>query len=376
MKVLITGARGFVGKSIVNQLRNEENENVEIFELNSSRQETTAELNESKEKDKNNFAIDITDFKEILKLKKIGAIDAVIHSAGLAHQFDDVKKENFQTVNVKGTENILELSKQLHVKHFILISSVAVYGNKNQKIYQNYRNRRFRKKIAEAADTGKEEKDGKDGKVGKVGKTGITENSECSPEDAYAESKLEGEIVARGICERAGINLTILRLATVIGEEDRGNFLRLIKAIDKRRFFWIGKGVNRKSLIHKEDVARVVVKLLKNKKEGTEIFNVAAEPLRMKQIVAIIGQTLDKNIPGFSVSPQLLRSIFFLNSKIVKNKKIEKRRLTIEKWLAEDVYSAEKIKREYRYKPEIRVEEAIIREVKWYLRKKAEKTRE
>jgi nucleoside-diphosphate-sugar epimerase len=351
MKVLVTGARGFVGKAIIARLIKSDDDKMEIFRLYGGRPQKTED---STADDTHSFYVDITDLDAVLKLKKIGVIDAVIHAAGLAHQFDDLKRENFQSVNVKGTENILELSKQLCVEHFILISSVSVYGNTyniSGKIRENTKN---------TENVGKKEK-----------KENIekTEHSECSPEGAYAESKLESEIIARQICEEAGINLTILRLATVIGEEDGGNFLRLIKAIDGRKFFWIGKGTNYKSLIHREDVAGAVFKLLKEKKKGTEIFNVAAEPLRMKEIVETISQSLNKTVSGISFNKNLLKPVFFLNSKILKNRRIEKLRMTVEKWLADDVYSSEKLRREYQYESKISVKEAINREVKWYLRK-------
>jgi nucleoside-diphosphate-sugar epimerase len=337
MKVLVTGARGFVGKAIIEKLRRSE---IEVIEFQSKRLEEGKDLTENEIHRVKKFNVDITKKDEVLKLKKIGNVNAIVHAAGLAHQFKDVKSEEFRSVNVKGTENILELSKHLNIKHFVLISSVSVYGNEKNSI-----------KLP-----------------------GITEDAECYPGDSYAESKLEAEKITRRICQATGVNLTILRLATVIGEEDRGNFRRLIKAIDKRRFLWIGKGINYKSLIHREDVAGAVCKLLveksvknKEKKIAVEIFNVSAEPLPMKEIVEIIAGALNKSVFNLSVNEKLLRHIFAVNSKTLKNKKIEKVRQTVEKWLADDAYSAQNLKREYDYVPKININEAIIREVKWYL---------
>jgi nucleoside-diphosphate-sugar epimerase len=337
MKVLVTGARGFVGKAIVEKLRQNE---IEVVELQKKRLEETNILTENVFDKFNKIKVDITKKDEVLRLKTLDGIDAVIHAAGLAHQFKDIKKEKFWSVNVNGTENISELGKLLKIKHFILISSVSVYGNNNKNNF----------KI-----------------------TGVTEDSECSPEDFYAESKLEAEKITRRIFEGTEINLTILRLSTVIGEEDRGNLLRLIKAIEKRRFLWIGKGINYKSLIHRDDVAGAVCKLLlkdkeREKRKETEIFNVSAEPVQMKEIVEIIARTLNKKVPFVSINEKLLRQLFNFNSKTFKNKKIEKVKQTVEKWLADDAYSAEKLKREYKYETNINIKEAIIREVKWYLR--------
>ncbi len=87
----------------------------------------------------------------------------------------------------------------------------------------------------------------------------------------------------------------------------------------------------------------------------------------MKEIVEIIAGALNKSVFNLSVNEKLLRHIFAVNSKTLKNKKIEKIRQTVEKWLADDAYSAQKLKREYDYEPKININEAIIREVKWYL---------
>ncbi|HEX8286851.1 MAG TPA: NAD-dependent epimerase/dehydratase family protein [Pyrinomonadaceae bacterium] len=361
MKVLVTGAGGFIGKAVVKRLKNDFKD-IELYQIlnrrapqpenvsgkkESEKKETAKKETEKKEsaEEKINsneklriFEIDITDDKQVSELEKICGIDAVVHSAGLAHQFGKVKASDFFSVNVEGAKNVLKLGERLKIKHFILISSVSVYGNAKQ--FQ-------------------------------TGTEGITEESDCAPEDAYAESKLHAESLARQICARAGINLTILRPATVIGEGDKGNFLRLIKTIDKKRFFWIGKGTNYKSLIHCEDVAAAVSILLKEKKNKTEIFNVSAESLRMNEIVEAICETLGKGVSRLSINRRVLAPVFLINSVLLKSKKIGKAQKTVEKWLADDVYSNQKLKDKYEFEPEIKVREAIRREVRWYLSEKS-----
>lgn len=325
MNVLVTGANGFVGQAIVSELCGNSHEVFAVSRTNSENQ------NPNFVKSENYFRADITDKNEVRNIKPPEQIETVIHCAGLAHQFENVAKKDFWETNVAGTENILNLATSLKIKHFILISSVAVYGG-------NF----------------------KDGDI-------INEDSECQPQDDYAESKLAGEQIARKICEEKGTMLTILRPATVIGEGDRGNFLRLIGAIDKKRFLWIGKGENRKSLIHKTDVAKACTIVLKKKNIETEIFNIAAEPLLMKEIVDEIALELNVKIPKFTIPLSLIQKIFSTNLKTLKNRKIEKLAQTIKKWTAEDVYSAEKLKKRYGFQAKVSAREAIKREVGWYL---------
>lgn len=323
MKIIVTGATGFIGREIVSELSGKNFQIYQIGNSNINLKPAEAEF----------FKIDITNFENVCELKKLVEVDVVIHSAGLAHQFGNIKKEKFQKTNVEGTRNILELAVTLKVKHFVLISSTAVYGT--------------------------EKKLGKDVKV-------IDENSACRPQTFYAESKLEAERQAIEICERNNINLTIFRLAPVIGEGNAGNVARLIEAIDKQRFVWVGKGQNFKSLIYKKDVAKACVKILLKKKKGVEIFNLAAKPVLMRDFVAEAAQNLNKKIPGFSVPPTLLKKLFQLNQKTLKIQKIQKISETVEKWLSDDVYSCDSFAKEYDFKPETSISAALEKQIVWY----------
>lgn len=320
MKVLVTGARGFVGQAIVAALLSEKHE---VFCLVSLKSENVNKL-------PNVYRGDITDAESLAKLKRIKNIDVVIHSAGLAHQFVNTPDEDFMQINVIGTENTARLACELQVKHFILISSVAVYGN-----FEN--------------------------------KTGmIDEKFPCEPQSIYARSKFEAEKSAQKICENYKVALTILRLATVLGEDDRGNTARLIQAIDRKRFLWIGKGENHKSLIYKADVADACVKILDKKTNVTEIFNLTGEPVKMNFVVSEIAKNLNRKIPSIKVPVKLLKNIFEANLKTLKSKKISKLSETVEKWMSEDVFSGRKFAEVYNFRAQTPISEAIRRQVKTY----------
>jgi nucleoside-diphosphate-sugar epimerase len=320
MKVLVTGATGFVGKAIVEKLSE-----TGFDVLSAGRRKLSA-----KENTPNFIQLDITDVESLENLKALKNIDVIIHSAGLAHQFGKVDNDKFREVNVEGTKNIGKVAVELNVKHFILISSVSVYGSGKNTIKP------------------------------------IDEEFICKPSGAYAQSKFYSEKAAIQICEKNKIPLTILRLATVIGENDSGNTQRLIKAIDNGKFCWIGKGENYKSLVYKEDVARACLAVIKKKTSKTEIFNVTAEPLKMKEIVSEIASLLNKNIPKFHLPISILEKIFYINSRLLKTKKISDVSNTIKKWLSEDVFSGNKIITEYHFRAETSVREAISRQVKAY----------
>jgi len=57
--------------------------------------------------------------------KILNNVDAIIHAAAALPLW---KKEDITSVNIQGTKNMLEASLKNNVKHFIYISSTAVYG--------------------------------------------------------------------------------------------------------------------------------------------------------------------------------------------------------------------------------------------------------
>lgn len=330
MKVLVTGATGFVGRAIVSEL-NAAGE--EVVAIGSPRPSLSGHEIETQ----TFIRADIANSDELNDLKTIENVEIVIHSAGLVHQFGDVSKHDFFNVNVGGTANICELAAALSVKKFLLISSVSVYGNS----------------------------------FGSV--TGIDENFECNPKGNYAESKFESENIARKICEANGISLTILRPATVVGEGDAGNVLRLIRSIDRRSFIWLGKGENSKSLLYKKDLARACLMVLKSPVKDvdlkTEVFNVSAKPLKMRTLVKIIEDSLGKKNARVFFPENIARKVLMPFLRVSRIPKFLKLNDSIEKWFSNDVYNADKIKKSFGFDPKTSIEDALVREVNWYLKK-------
>jgi nucleoside-diphosphate-sugar epimerase len=313
MKILVTGATGFLGKTVVREFLR--------------RGDEVHATGKSPASDSPNYVpADVSgDLKCLDALKNI---ETIVHAAGLAHQFRGASREDFWRVNVGGTENVAKLARRLNVKNFILISSVAVYGR------AAFENRRFEEEAA------------------------------CRPLGVYAESKLEAERAAREILD-GDVNFTILRPSTIVGEGDRGNVQRLIKTIERGRFFWLGSGENLKSLVYKDDVARACAAVLDEEHAGERVFNVTAPAVKMREIVGTIEENLGKSVPAFSIPPKPLRVGLKFGARL-GIKKIEKISETVEKWLSDDVFSGEKIASELNFTIKTDALEGIRREILYY----------
>ncbi len=326
-KILVTGAGGFVGGAVMCELQKACQYKAlglggrQAFEMKASGDIL--------------FQADISNPETLKKLENLKPINTVIHSAGLAHQFGRVEREDFWRVNVRGTENICRLAQQIDVRHLILISSVAVYGD--------------------------------------YGNASIDETFECRPSGVYAESKLESEKRAIEFCEGNNIPLTILRLATVIGEGDKGSTTRLITAVDKGYFVWVGNGCNKKSLIYRQDAAHGILKTIEAAKaKGTRIYNLSAEAVKMSEVVDAISESLGKKTLPFKIPENLVRTVFRVKRAGLFKERFERYERTFEKWLADDVFSGKKFNEAFNFKPETPISEALARQVKYYLKQKRE----
>lgn len=327
-KILVTGSSGFVGNSLVGELQNIEK--YEIYGLVGNRKGIGVYNQTGLKKI---FRGDISDYETLKKAEELKKTDILVHTAGLAHQFGRVKKEDFWRVNVQGTENVCRLAQKIGVEHFILISSVAVYGDY----------------------AGSE----------------IDETFSCHPKGFYAESKLKSENRAIEFCEQNKIRLTILRLATVIGEGDYGNTARLITAIDQKRFIWVGDGSNKKSLIYKTDVARGIGQVIQAKGNiKKEIYNLTGAAVSMREVVEAIAEGLHKKTPRLRIPENLVRRFFRVNKTGLSFEYLKKFEKTFEKWLSDDIFSGKKFFGQFNFKPETTVYEAIAKQVDYYLSQK------
>lgn len=117
MKIVISGASGFIGSHLVNQLIDEH----ELLVISRSKTDFKCESIHS----------DLNNIEQLT-----GDHDVFIHAAGQAHvQQNSQTRELFIKNNINATKSALKLALQADVKHFILISSIAALSNDNQDIY-------------------------------------------------------------------------------------------------------------------------------------------------------------------------------------------------------------------------------------------------
>ena len=184
MKILVTGGAGFIGSHITEYLVQRGDDVTVLDNLNTGKKENLAKIN-----DKINFVNgDIRDYKLLEEL--VHDISGVFHEAALASVQDSFNmKDEYFDVNVNGTENIFKLAKEYGFK-VVYSSSSSVYGNP--------------KKIP------------------------INEDDDRKPINPYAETKLDGEVLAKKYSEM-GVRVIGLRYFNVFGPRQSKEYAGVIK---------------------------------------------------------------------------------------------------------------------------------------------------
>ena len=214
MKILVTGGAGFIGSHIAEYLVQRGDDVTVLDNLNTGRKENLAKIN-----DKINFVNgDIRDYKLLEKL--VSDTAGVFHEAALASVQDSFNmKDEYFDVNVNGTENIFKLAKECGFK-VVYASSSSVYGNP--------------KKIP------------------------INEDDDRKPINPYAETKLDGEVLAKKYSEM-GVKVIGLRYFNVFGKRQSKEYAGVIKLflhnIQQKKSPKInGDGLQTRDFVHIDDV--------------------------------------------------------------------------------------------------------------------------
>jgi nucleoside-diphosphate-sugar epimerase len=250
-KIAIIGGSGFVGTRLVELLKEEKDTALRNIDIKPSRfhPEITRQG-------------DVLDKDSLVPLLK-GA-DAVVLLA--AEHRDDVSPvSRYYEVNVEGMRNVLAAMEAGGVGRIVFTSSVAVYG---------------------------------------LDKPSPAEDYPPDPFNHYGRSKWQAEQVLRRWSDsHPEASVDVVRPTVIFGERNRGNVYNLLGQISGGRFLMVGGGRNKKSMAYVGNVAAFIAYLLEGEsRAGYRVWNYADKPdLDMNQLVAHVGQVLDKRIPRIRI---------------------------------------------------------------------------
>jgi UDP-glucose 4-epimerase len=123
MAILVTGAAGYIGRFLVNELVEQGHEVVAV-----DRQEAPKGLPPEIPAGVTLRKGDVTDKAAMLELAKVRPLSAIIHLAGLITMACEQNPDACMRVNLGGTQNLLDAAREANVPTFVFASTISVYG--------------------------------------------------------------------------------------------------------------------------------------------------------------------------------------------------------------------------------------------------------
>jgi nucleoside-diphosphate-sugar epimerase len=314
-KILITGATGFVGRAIFENLKSKKKYLIHL----------TARTNQEKlfegVKTFNIGEIDSnTNWMDALV-----KVDCIIHCAAKAHMTEKKQTDSlnaYRRINVDGTRNLAKQAVAIGIKRFIFLSSIKVNGE------------------------------------GTIASKSFKYNDISQPEDAYGISKWEAEQALLEISKQTGLEVVIIRPPLVYGEGVKGNFLRLLDLVYKQIPLPFVKINNLRSFIALDSLVDLIICCIDHPKAGGKTFLVSdGEDLSTPDLIMKLSKFMDKS-PRLFQFPQLI--IQLIGRLVGKSSEVKRLfgSLRIDNSYTREILG---------WSPALSLDEGLRKTVRWYL---------
>ena len=192
-------------------------------------------------------------------------VDAVIHSAGIAHAMSGLPEDDYRLLNTEATIGLARAAQRAGARRFVFLSSIRAQS-------------------------------------GPAAEGVLTEDLTPQPTDAYGRSKLAAE---RGLAE-LDLDWVALRLVLVYGAGVKGNMAELLRFARTRWPLPLGALAARRSLLSLDNLVAAVDTVLRAPAPLRRPLIVAdPDPLTIPEMIAAMRRGLGRR-PGLIPVPQAL----------------------------------------------------------------------
>lgn len=306
MRVLVTGAAGFIGSEFINQLTTNPDYDVSVID---SLTYAGKIRNLADSENKYEFTkLDIRNREGLDVLFKNGSFDKVVHFAAESHVDNSISNPNiFLETNIFGTQNLIEMSIKYGVSEFLHVSTDEVYGS----LLSGF----------------------------------ATEETAFNPASAYSASKAAAEHFINAAKHTFKLNTKIVRCSNNYGPRQYPEklipfFISELRQGKNVKLY--GTGNNIREWLHVSDCAAGILLVLESQKTN-EVYNISS------------GQFYS----NFEVATLILNHFGFDQNKIeyVEDRKGHDFRYAI---------SSKKISDELHWEPRVDFKKGLIETINWY----------
>lgn len=320
MKALVTGASGFTGGHLCRRLARE---GYQVRGL-------VRDLQRAPDLQRIGVEPVVGDLRDPEALRKaVQQVDVVYHIGALYRPGKASPRDMWET-NVEGTRNILDAAVSAGVKRFVHCSTIGVHGG--------------------------------------IKNSPATEDAPYGPGDPYQESKTEGELLALRYMAEGRIPIVVFRPAGIYGPGDL-RFLKLFRAIKRRRFIMLGSGEVHLHMIYIDDLIDGILLCSTRENSPGGVYILGGEAAAsLNHIVGLIAEVLGVRPSRlhFPVAPVYYAG--YLCELVCKPFGIEPPlyRRRVDFFRKNRAFDVSKAKRELGFQPSIDLKTGIALTADWY----------
>lgn len=273
MKILVTGAAGFIGSHLTERLLNNGCEVIGVDNFDDFYDPNIKRRNLNIAQHNKQFKLIEADIRDSLSMEKALSenIDAVVHLAAKAGVRPSIENPLLYTdVNINGTMVLLEAARKNKINKFIFGSSSSVYGNNKKVPFSEDDNVDF-------------------------------------PISPYAATKKACELICHTYHSLYNISISCLRFFTVYGPRQRPDlaihkFVRLI--LQDKPIPVFGDGTMKRDFTYIDDIIDGTMAAIE-KCNGFNIYNLGeSEPIQLSVLIEEIEAALGKKADKQYLPPQ------------------------------------------------------------------------
>ncbi len=252
--ILITGAAGFLGRAVAKALR-AAGKRLVLLDQRPNAPAGSEPFH----------VCDISDAQQLRRVFESQPIGAIVHLAALLPTVANRDRMRATQVNVNGSLYLLALAREFGVKRLVFGSSLSIYGTCPADEW-------------------------------------VAESYKATPEDEYGYTKLVGERLGLSYAEFQCVEFVSLRIGRVVGPGARSTTSswrsEIFEFLSERRPVEIRipyVGTERILLVHVDDVARSLVKLVEAPELSHTIYNAPCESVVVGELKQHV-EALNRNI--------------------------------------------------------------------------------
>ena len=273
-KICVTGASGFIGRSLCEALVSS-NKSITGFIRNSESIFTNSRIEQIQVGNINS---------ETNWTNHLYNCECIIHCAGKAHSMSSTNNfDDYYSINTQGTKRLAEQAVEAGVKRLVFLSTLKVNGESTDIIN----------------DLSK-----------------FTNFDIPNPKDNYATSKYKAENILWEIASKTELEVVVIRLPLVYGYGVKGNLQKLIKLLKSNIPLPFSLVKNKRSFIGIDNLIDVIIKCIDHPKAIGKTFLVSDDQdLSTPELLKYIAKELGHSPVLFPIPISILNLLAFVSGK-------------------------------------------------------------